>query len=262
MDAFALRAVAQGGVVDGDRSHGIAHSTPSARRWQPASAGNRAAALPNWKSQNREKSTEFRKFFSNLIHTPAPQDATIGGLRRQAGCGKRDCMDGPPSKRPDAPEPTGIESIPHDVFLRDALGCVIKTAIVALAAVLLAVAAASWLGVSEENAFHFLHSATAWKIRLVLMGVLMVLTAHVVFCNHALMWSNSRKKTSRSLLPILGLAFGAPTCLAAPPGSIWRWVAAVITLADPGTWLTFWLIWSLLRHLAASVAWALRRRPR
>ena len=170
-------------------------------------------------------------------------------------------MAAPPSKRPDAPEPTGIESIPHDAFLRDALGCAVKTAIVVLAVVLLAVAAASWLGASEENAFHYLHSA-AWKIRWVLMGVLMVLTAHVVVCNHALMWSNSRKKTSRSLIPILGLAFGAPACLAAPPGSIWRWVAAAITLADPGTWLTFWLIWALLRHLAASAAWALRRRFR
>ncbi len=172
-------------------------------------------------------------------------------------------MDGPTSQRPDAPELTGNKTIPHDAFLRDALGCAIKTAIVVFAAVVLAVAAASWLGSDGDgnNAFHFLHSA-AWKIRLALMGVLMVLTAHVAFCNHALMWSNSRKKTSRSLIPILGLAFGAPACLAAPPGSVWRWVAAAITLADPGTWITFWIIWDLLRHLASSGAWALRRRPR
>lgn len=172
-------------------------------------------------------------------------------------------MDEPTSQRPDTQEPTGIESIPHDAFLQDALGCAVKTAIVILAAVVLAVAAASWLGSDGDgnNAFHFLHSA-AWKIRLAVMGVLMVLTAYVAFCNHALMWSNSRKKTSSSLIPILGLAFGAAACLAAPPGSVWRWVAAAITLADPGTWITLWIIRDLLRHLASSVAWALRRRPR
>ena len=143
--------------------------------------------------------------------------------------------------------------VPEKVF-----GCAFKTAVVVLAALLLAVAAALWLDASggggaesapcaAENAVHILH-VSARGIRWAVMGVLMALTAYIAFCNHALMWSNSRKKTSRSLIPILGLAFGAPACLAAPPGSVWRWVAVVLTLADPGTWLTFWLVWNLLRH--------------
>ncbi len=61
MDALALCAVAEGGVVDGDRSHGTAHSTPSARRWQPASAVGGSTARPNWKSQNRRKQTASRQ---------------------------------------------------------------------------------------------------------------------------------------------------------------------------------------------------------
>ena len=138
------------------------------------------------------------------------------------------------------------------------LGCAFKTAVVVLAALLLAVAAALWLDASggggaesapctEEKAVHILH-VSARGIRWAMMGVLMVLTAHIAFCNHALMWSNSRKKTSRSLIPILGPLFGGAACLAAPAGSVWRWVAVVLTLADPGTWLTFWFIWDLLRH--------------
>lgn len=138
------------------------------------------------------------------------------------------------------------------------LGCAFKTAVVVLAAVLLAVAAALWMDASggggtesaactEENAVHILH-VSARGIRWAVMGVLMALTAYIAFCNHALMWSNSRKKTSRSLIPILGPVFGTAAFLAAPAGSVWRWGAAVLTLADPGTWLTFWLIWDLLRH--------------
>lgn len=133
-------------------------------------------------------------------------------------------------------------------------------AVVVFGAVVIAVAVALLVDDSRD-AIQFLHRV-AMKIRLVLMVVLLALAAHVAFCNAWLLRDNLRNKASHSLIPILGLAFGVAAWLAAPAGSVWRWVAAAITLADTGTWITVWAIGALLGQFAASVARPRRRRPR
>lgn len=133
-------------------------------------------------------------------------------------------------------------------------------AVVVFGAVLIAVAVALLVDDSRD-AIQFLHRV-AMKIRLVLMVVLLALAAHVAFCNAWLLRDNLRNKASHSLIPILGLAFGVAACFAAPAGSVWRWVAAAITLADTGTWITVWAIGALLGQFAASVARPRRRRLR
>ena len=133
-------------------------------------------------------------------------------------------------------------------------------AVVVFGAVLIAGAVALSTDASWD-AIHILHRV-AMKIRIVLMVVLLALAAHVASCNAWLLRDNLRNKASHSLIPFLGLVFGSAACLAAPAGSVWRWVAVGITLADTGTWITVWAIASLLRQFAASVARPKHRRPR
>ena len=163
-------------------------------------------------------------------------------------------MDAPSSNRPDAPETTATESIPKT------LGWIFRVAVVVFGAVLIAGAVALSTDASWD-AIRILHRV-APKIRMVLMVVLLALAAHVAFCNAWLLRDNLRNKASHSLIPFLGLVFGSAACLAAPAGSVWRWVAAGITLADTGTWITVWAIASLLRQFAASVVRSRRNRPR
>ena len=163
-------------------------------------------------------------------------------------------MDEPSSNRPDAPETTATESIPKT------LGWTFRVAVVVFGAVLIAGAVALSTDASWD-AIHILHRV-AMKIRIVLMVVLLALAAHVASCNAWLLRDNLRNKASHSLIPFLGLVFGSAACLAAPEGSVWRWVAVGITLADTGTWITVWAIASLLRQFAASVARPKHRRPR
>ena len=145
-----------------------------------------------------------------------------------------------------------------------------RTAVVVFAAVLLAVALAVWCNASgdggaeagggmEEKAFHFLHG-TARGIRWTLMGVLLALTAYVAVCNAVMLWTNCRRMGSHSLVPVLGAVFGIAAFMAAPGGSVWRWVAAGVALADPGTWLALWSFWAGLRHFAGFVAGGRARR--
>lgn len=175
-------------------------------------------------------------------------------MRRQTGCGKKTRMDEPSSPRPDPSEPTGIATIPK------ILGWALRIAVVVFGAVLIAVAVALLVDDSRD-VIQFLHRV-AMKIRLVLMVVLLALAAHVAFCNAWLLRDNLRNKASHSLIPLLGLAFGAAACLAAPAGSVWRWVAVGITLADTGTWITVWTLGALLGQFALSVAGSRRRRQR
>lgn len=160
-------------------------------------------------------------------------------------------MDEPSSKRPDAPEPAGTGAIPK------ILGWVLKTAVVVFGAAVLAVAVALLVVDDSAAPIHLLHRVAA-NIRLALMAVLLALAAHIAFCNACLLRDNLRNKASHSLIPVLGLAFGAAAWLAAPAGSPWRWLAAGVTLADTGTWLTVWATVSLLRQAARPR----RRRPR
>lgn len=160
-------------------------------------------------------------------------------------------MDEPSSKRPDTPEPAGTGTIPK------ILGWVLRMAVVVFGAVLMAVAVALLADDSGEPIRILLRVAV--KIRMVVMAILLALAAHVAFCNAWLLRDNLRNKASHSLIPLLGLAFGVAAWLAAPPGTAWRWVAAGITLADTGTWLTVWALVSLLGQFTASVA---RPRPR
>lgn len=159
-------------------------------------------------------------------------------------------MDEPSSNRPAAPEPAGPGSIPK------ILGWVLRTAAVLFGAAVVAVGVA--LLVDDSAApIHLLHRLAA-IIRPVLMALLMALAAYVAFCNACLLRDNLRNKASHSLIPILGLAFGAAAWLAAPAGSPWRWLAIGVTLADTGTWLTVWATVSLLRQAVRPR----RHRPR
>lgn len=150
--------------------------------------------------------------------------------------------------------PSGSACIPK-IF-----GWTLRMAVAVSGAVLIAVAVVL-LADDSPDAFRMLHRM-AMEIRMVLMGVLLALAAHVAFCNAWLLRDNLRNKASHSLIPILGLAFGVAAWLAAPAGSVWRWVAAGIMLADTGTWITVWTIVALLRQFAASPAHPRRRRRR
>ena len=163
-------------------------------------------------------------------------------------------MDEPSSNRPDAPEPAATESIPK------ILGRTFRVAVVVFGAVLIAGAVALSTDASWD-AIHILHRV-ATKIRIVLMVVFLALAAHVASCNAWLLRDNLRNKASHSLIPFLGLVFGSAACLAAPAGSVWRWVAVGITLADTGTWITVWAIGSLLCQFMSSVVRPKHRRPR
>ena len=133
-------------------------------------------------------------------------------------------------------------------------------AVVVFGAVLIAGAVALSTDASWD-AIHILHRV-ATKIRIVLMVVFLALAAHVASCNAWLLRDNLRNKASHSLIPFLGLVFGSAACLAAPAGSVWRWVAVGITLADTGTWITVWAIGSLLCQFMSSVVRPKHRRPR
>ena len=133
-------------------------------------------------------------------------------------------------------------------------------AVVVFGAVLIAGAVALSTDASWD-AIHILHRV-ATKIRIVLMVVFLALAAHVASCNAWLLRDNLRNKASHSLIPFLGLVFGSAACLAAPAGSVWRWVAVGITLADTGTWITVWAIGSLLGQFMSSVVRPKHRRPR